>query len=123
MWSLFMILTSLLTVVDQCDVFWVASNRASLTRTDSARKMKEAKRFMWMLFLMQCSFLINNSFYQTPQAQLELLLPVYILRYMVSLNKHNIANMLILHLTVTLYPFFQTQSSIVLCALSHTDFT
>lgn len=63
MCNLVIILTSLLTVVDQCEVFLVATKRASLMRTDSARRMKEAKRFMWMLFLMQCSFLMNNRLY------------------------------------------------------------
>lgn len=77
--DLFMLLTSLLTADDQCDVFLVASNRASLMSTDSARRMKEAKRFMWMLFLMQCSFLINNSVHHT-STRVVASLPVYILR-------------------------------------------
>lgn len=39
----------------------LASKRASFMRMDSARRMKEANRFMWMLFLMQCSFLMNEN--------------------------------------------------------------
>lgn len=31
----------------------VSVRRASLTRMDTALRMKEAKRFMWMLFLIQ----------------------------------------------------------------------
>lgn len=38
----------------------VSVSRASLTRMDTARRMKEANRFMWMLFLMQWSFLVQR---------------------------------------------------------------
>lgn len=31
----------------------VSVNKASFTRMDTALRMKEANRFMWMLFLMQ----------------------------------------------------------------------
>ena len=44
------------SLLRSCDVL-LATSRASLMRMDSARRMKEANRFMWMLFLMQCSFL------------------------------------------------------------------
>ena len=37
------------------------SSRASLMRMDRPRRMKEANRFMWMLFLMQCNFLGTNE--------------------------------------------------------------
>lgn len=43
------------------DVMLEATIRASLMRMDSARRMKEANRFMWMLFLMQCSFLMRGG--------------------------------------------------------------
>ena len=48
------------SLLRSCDVM-LATSRASLMRIDSARRMKEANRFMWMLFLMQCSFLMRGS--------------------------------------------------------------
>lgn len=38
----------------------VRVSRASLTRMDTALRMKEANRFMWMLFLIQWSFLVQR---------------------------------------------------------------
>lgn len=38
----------------------VRVSRASFTRMDTALRMKEAKRFMWMLFLIQWSFLVQR---------------------------------------------------------------
>lgn len=38
----------------------VRVSRASLTRMDTALRMKEANRFMWMLFLMQWSLLVQT---------------------------------------------------------------
>lgn len=39
----------------------VRVSRASLTRMDTALRMKEANRFMWMLFLMQWSLLVQRG--------------------------------------------------------------
>lgn len=42
-------------------LLWASSvrvSRASFTRMDTALRMKEANRFMWMLFLIQWSFLV-----------------------------------------------------------------
>ena len=43
----------------------IVSSIASLTRMDAALRMKEANRFMWMLFLMQWSFLQKGGLVKT----------------------------------------------------------
>lgn len=64
-WSGVFVLTGMLTQV----CVWasllllgssVRVSRVSLTRMDTALRMKEANRFMWMLFLIQWSFLVQR---------------------------------------------------------------
>lgn len=64
-WSGVFVLTGMLTKV----CVWVSPlllgssvrvSRVSLTRMDTALRMKEANRFIWMLFLIQWSFLVQR---------------------------------------------------------------
>lgn len=70
-WSGVSVLTGMLTKV----CVWVSLlllgssvrvSRVSLTRMDTALRMKEANRFIWMLFLIQWSFLVQRWQCVTP---------------------------------------------------------
>lgn len=61
-WMCVCSLTGMLTQLRACESLLllgssVRVSKASLTRMDTALRMNEANRFMWMLFLIQWSFL------------------------------------------------------------------
>lgn len=56
--GVFVVLT---VCMKQCSLSSWAYNTPSLMKTDIALKMNDTKRFMWMKFLVQCSFLCRKT--------------------------------------------------------------